>query len=254
MDGRDRVRPDARLLDLPLRLLHRARARSSSAWRCWSGSGSSASRRTSRAYERQLAKQRYYSRQRFAHPETTIRRSPRAGAAAAGAGRTRADRRPAVRGRPPAPGRPPRHDRDRGPGHRERPERRHRRAGVRAAGTDRPPHEPQLDVVRRDRGRRLGGRRRRADAGPGRRGGRLAARRPPRAPGPTGRRCARSSSSSPGPCWRCRRAHRRSGGDPGPDARPPGPDGDPRRGVTRGAARPAGPTAGDPDADEGEPL
>ena len=25
------------------------------------------------AYERQLAKQRYYSRQRFAHPETTIR-------------------------------------------------------------------------------------------------------------------------------------------------------------------------------------
>jgi hypothetical protein len=26
-----------------------------------------------KAYERQLAKQRYYSRQRFAHPETTIR-------------------------------------------------------------------------------------------------------------------------------------------------------------------------------------
>jgi hypothetical protein len=26
-----------------------------------------------RAYERQLAKQRYFSRQRFAHPESTIR-------------------------------------------------------------------------------------------------------------------------------------------------------------------------------------
>ena len=48
-------------------------ARSSSAWACWSGSGSSGSRRSSRAYERQLAKQRYFSRERFSHPETTIR-------------------------------------------------------------------------------------------------------------------------------------------------------------------------------------
>ena len=37
------------------------------------------------AYERQLAKQRYYSRQRFTHPETTIRAAGRAGAAAADA-------------------------------------------------------------------------------------------------------------------------------------------------------------------------
>ena len=70
-----------------------------------------------RAYERQLAKQRYFSRERFTRPETTIRsRSSRRRAPLTTArpgsrtGNTRtidADRRSPVRGRPPAPDGPP---------------------------------------------------------------------------------------------------------------------------------------------------
>ena len=235
VDGRHHVRPDARrtaifrfdfLIVLATLVTGCGR---------WSGSGSSASRRTSRAYERQLAKQRYYSR--AAVHRTRRRRSatkPADGAAAAEPARRPCRSRSAGSGSATA-----------GPtARRARPASRARSsraapAGVIAElafsrGARITPHtNPNSTWLHRDRGRRLGRRRRRADAGPGRRGGRLAAGRAPRrldrrrahardrrrAPGPTraaglgrdrGHR-ARGRAGRTGPRRRPRRQRARAG-------------------------------------------
>ena len=171
-------------------------------------------------YEQKLAKQRYFTRSKFAHPESTIRpkgqggkagasrRTPSAPANRAGAGASRARRAgeppmpieiQPLRRRPSPPGRPAGHDRRHRPGHPQRRPRHDQRARVRAERPDRAALQPEHDLVHRHRGRRLGRRRRRAAPGRGRRGGPLAARTCRTARGPITATCERSSSSSPGP-------------------------------------------------------
>ena len=137
------------------------------------------------AYEQRLARQRYYTKQKFADPEATIRptrRPPRRSAAAErrerlarmpieirrfGVGHRRPDGPPGTTGVT-------------GPGHPLGRRGIDHRARLRARRAHRAARQPEHDVVRRHRGRRLGRRRRRADPGRGRRGRPVAGRRPAR--------------------------------------------------------------------------
>ena len=135
-----------------------------------SGSASSASRRCSRCTSRKLARQRYFSRSKYAHPEATIRPKARP------APRRSGSPRPSGSARRPARSRRRRrameilrfgvgHRRPGGAGrHRRRPGRPVIHADARGVVTelafarnarDRAAHQPEHDLVRRHRGRRL---------------------------------------------------------------------------------------------------
>ena len=75
--GPDHVQPADHRIAVRVRLLPRPRDRDHRARRRSSGSASCASRRSSAAYETRLARERYFTKQKFADPEATIRRQRR---------------------------------------------------------------------------------------------------------------------------------------------------------------------------------
>ena len=144
------------------------------------------------AYEAKLARQRYFSRLKFAHPESTIRHEvhgtpeppPPLRRPPLAAGSAPAQARPAspdgdrpIRRRASAAGGSQRLAERHRPGHPLRRARPDLRARIRAPRVHRAAHESPLDLARGHRGRRLRAGRRGAGPHRGRRGRSLAGRR-----------------------------------------------------------------------------